>query len=425
MRIILFSLLILQRAFAQNLIINNVTVIPITTNTVISNVNVYITNGVIEKIVPEGTKLPFKDYKTIDAQGKFLIPGMADMHAHFPENKSPINLQEYLELNLAAGVTTLRSMRGNERQLALRDEINKQTQITPEIYVSYVFPDNDSLLTKDKIADMVFQAKIKKFDFVKYLGGLTPKNMAALSQACYEYKIPLAGHSYNNSLQESIDNDFTSVEHYQSVLADYQKDAVAFSKNIELLKQKNTAICPTLSYYRIYSFAHSEDELNSRNGMNLVKPEVKAAWMKEYNEALNATKEQLKDEFASKVAGAKKKLDAFNTVLKLLADQNILLLLSADECTFNVPGYSMAEEMKLYAAAGLSNYQILKCATINPAIYFKNEKNTGTVEIGKKANLVLLNGNPIENIENIKLVEGTVLSGKYFPLKESSPAKSK
>jgi alpha-D-ribose 1-methylphosphonate 5-triphosphate diphosphatase PhnM len=425
MRFITLLVLIANFCKAQNLIINNVSVIPVSSNTIISNVNVYITNGIIEKIVPADTKLPFKEYKSVDGKGKFLMPGMVDMHAHFPEANSPINLQEYLKLNLAAGVTTLRSMRGNERQLAIRDEINKQTQIAPEIFVSYVFPDDDSLLTKDKISDMVFQAKIKKFDFVKYLGGLKSKNMAALSQACYEYKIPLAGHAYNNSLQESIENDFTSIEHYQSVLAAYQKDAVAFSKNIEQLKQKNIGICPTLSFYRIFSFAYTEDELNSRNGMDMMKPEVKAAWSKEYNEALTATKEQLKDEFANKLAMTGKKLDAFNTVLKLLADQNVLLLLSADESAFNVPGYSMAEEMKLYANAGLNNYQILKCATLNPALYFKNEKYYGSVEIGKKANLVLLNANPLEKIDNVKLVEGTVLNGKYFPLKESTSSKAK
>lgn len=420
MRLSFIFLFSIQFAFSQNLVLNNVSIIPMNTNTVINNMNVYISNGLIEKIVSADVKLPFKDYKSVDGKGKFLMPGLADMHAHFPEANSPINLQDYLKLNLAAGVTTLRSMRGNERQLALRDEINKQTQIAPEIFVSYVFPENDSLLNKDKIADMIFQAKIKKYDFVKYLGGLKQKNMAALSQACYEYKIPLAGHAYNNSLQESIENDFISIEHYQSALAAYQKDAIAFSKSIELLKQKNTGICPTLSFYRIFSFAYTEEELNSRNGMDMVKSEVKAAWLKEYNDAFDATKEQLKDEFANKLATAKKKLDAFNAVLKLLADENVLLLLSADESAFNVPGYSMAEEMKLYSVAGLNNYQILKCATINPAIYFKNDKISGTVEVGKKANLVLLNGNPLDKIDNMKLVEGTILNGRYYTQTKSA-----
>lgn len=419
MRLILPLIFAFNLTVAQNLAITNVNVIPVNTNTVITNVNVYITDGLIDKIVSADTKLPFKDYKTVDGKGKFLLPGMADMHAHFPEAASSINLQDYLQLNLAAGVTTLRSMRGNESQLSLRDNINKHLQVAPDIYVSYVFPENDSLLTKDKIADMVFQAKIKKYDFVKYLGGLKPKNMAALSQACYDYKIPLAGHAYNKSLQESIDNDFISVEHYQSVLAAYEKDPAAFSKTIELLKQKNIGICPTLSFYRIYSFTYTNAELNARNGLPLVKPNVKEAWNKEYNDALTSTKEQLKDEFETKYRIlSKKKLDAFNAVLKLLADQDVLLLLSADECAFNVPGFSMAEEMKLYSNAGLSNYQILKAATLNAAVYFKNEHKTGTIEIGKKADLVLLNNNPLENIDNIKLVEGTILNGKYYSQNE-------
>lgn len=415
MRIALLVLFFAHASFAQNSVIKNVNVIPLNTNTVISNVNVYITDGLIDKIVPADTKLPFKDYVSVDGKGKYLMPGMADMHAHFPDEKSPIQLQAYLNLNLAAGVTTLRSMRGNESQLTLRDNINKKAQVAPEIYVSYVFPENDSLLTKDKIADLIFNAKIKKYDFVKYLGGLSPKKMANLSQSCYEYKIPLAGHAYNKSLEESIANDFISVEHFQPVLAAFTKDEANFTNINKQLKDKSVAICPTLSFYNVYSFLNSDSSLLSRNGMNVINPSVKEAWLKEYTEALNGAKEQFKDEFEMKYKAAyKKKFSDFGRALKQMADENVLLLLSADDGPFNVPGYSMAEEMKLYSKAGLSNYQILKCATLNAAIYFKTEKNSGTIEIGKRANLVLLKANPLDNIDNIKQVEGTILNGKYY-----------
>ena len=84
---------------------------------------------------------------------------------------------------------------------------------------------------------------------------------------------------------------------------------------------------------------------------------------------------------------------------------------------FNVPGFAMAEEMKLYKRAELSNYQILKAATLNAAIYLKEDGAWGTVEKGKKANLLLLNANPLENIENVSNVMGTVLNGTYYSQK--------
>lgn len=415
MRNFILLFLIAINVSAQNLVITNVSLVPVSTNTVIVNMNVYITNGIIDKIVPGGTKLPFKDYKTIEGKGKFLMPGMYDMHGHLPDKNSVINLNDYLKLQLAAGVTSVRSMRGDENQLKLRDSIAAHKKTGPELHVSFVFPDTDSLLTKDKIDAIVFDAKIKKFDFVKYLGGLNPKHIENLSAACYSYKIPLAGHAYNKSLDESLNNDFASIEHFQSVLEAYGNDPSAFDNIIARLKQKNTAICPTLSFYRIFSFSYNEAELNDRNGMNIVSDKVKTAWQKEYNQAFISTKEQLKEEFENKYTGVyKKRFEDFNKVLKQLADNKVLLLLSPDDGAYNVPGFSMVEEMKLYKQAGLDNYQILKCATLNAAQFLGHDKTAGTVEQGKRADLILLNANPLDNIENVKQIEGIVLNGEYY-----------
>jgi imidazolonepropionase-like amidohydrolase len=425
MRFFFILYFFIQTVTAQNLLITNVAVIPVATPTILTNVNVYITDGIIDKIVPGGTKLPFKEYQTVDGKGKYLIPGLADMHAHFPDEKSPIQIQEYLQLNLSAGITTLRNMRGEESHLHLRDSIQKKQKIGPEISVSYVFPENDSTLTKEKIAELIFNAKIKKFDFVKYLGGLKPKKMEALSQACYEYKIPLAGHAYNNSLAESVNYDFVSVEHFQPILNAFKGDTVTGNKLIKLLNDKNVALCPTLSFYHVFSFGYSEAELMERNGMSRIRQATKDAWLKEYHEAMNSAKEQLKDGFETNYVNAyKNKFNEFNRILKMLNDKHVLILMSADDGAFNVPGFALTEEMKLYHSAGLSNYEIIKCATLNAAIHLKNDKTNGTIEQGKKANMVLLNANPLENIENITKVEATILNGKcYFQKRNSEKSK--
>jgi imidazolonepropionase-like amidohydrolase len=83
-----------------------------------------------------------------------------------------------------------------------------------------------------------------------------------------------------------------------------------------------------------------------------------------------------------------------------------------------VPGFGMYEEMKLYKNAGLSNYQILKCATLNAAKHLKQDKIWGSIEIGKQANLILLNSNPLDNIDHIKEVEATIIQGRYYTQKE-------
>jgi len=419
MRLTFLLLVCAGRLFSQNLILQDVNIVPVTTNTVLKGYDVFIKGNKIEKINPTRS-LPYaKNYTVINCTNKYVMPGMADMHAHFPDENSPIQLQEYLNLNLAAGVTTIRSMRGEEYQLALRDSIKTQKKIAPTIYVSYVLSDTDSLWTKDSIENSVLTAKAKGFDFLKYLGGINETNMNYLAESCKKNNMTLAGHAYKKNLMLSVEKGFASIEHYQPVLSAYMKDSLNLDKNIGRLKEKNTALCPTLSFYHVFTFGFTDSELASRNGMAFVSDKVKTAWIKEYNEALKNTSEQLKGDFETKFKAAyKKQLLAFNIVFKKMADAGVLILLSPDDGIFNVPGFAMAEEMKLYKLAGLSNYQIIKAATLNAAIYFKEEKIWGSVVAGKKANLVLLNANPLENIENISKVEGTILNGKYYRQKE-------
>lgn len=418
MRLSLLFLLIVQIGFSQHLVLQGVNIVPIHSNTVLAGYDVFIKGGVIEKIKPAGS-LPYaKNYTVIDCKGKYIMPGLADMHAHFPDEKSSIQLQEYLKLNLAAGVTSIRSMRGEAYQLALRDSILSQKKIAPNIYVSYVFPTSDSLLTKDSIEKIVMHAKNKKYNFIKYLGGINEINLNYLTESCKKNNISIAGHAYNRSLMRSVEAGFTSIEHYQPILGMYMKDSVNLKKNIEILKQKNTALCPTLSFYYVYGFGFSTDQLVARCGMNFVSKKASDEWMKDYEEVLLKTKEQLKGDFDSKyVQVYKKQFSDFNRVFKKMTDEGVLMLLSPDDGMFNVPGFAMVEEMKLYKLAGLSNYQILKASTLNAAIYLKEDKVWGSVETGKKANLLLLNANPLEDIENVSKVEGTILNGKYYSQK--------
>ncbi len=419
MRIILVLLFLSKVVFSQNLILKNVTVIPVNHDIAITNCNVYISNGKIEKIQASNVKQLMKGYTVMDCSGKFLVPGLVDMHAHFPGKDDPIKLEEYLRLNLAAGVTTIRSMRGKAYQLALRDSIKSGKKVAPEIFVSYVFPYNDSLLTKDSIDKVVVYAKNNKYDFGKYLGGLNDANFNLLIESCKKHDFSIAGHAYGKSLAAFVDAGFTSIEHYQPLLSAYKKDSLNFKALLDNMKAKGTAFCPTLSFYHIYAFEFSEKTLMERNGMNYISKKVKDEWLKEYNESLTSAKEKMKADFESKyVNGYKSQFAKFNQLFKQANDAGVLILLSPDDGIFNVPGFGMYEEMKLYKEAGLTNYQILKAATYNAAIYFKQQKQWGSVEVGREANLLLLNANPLENIENIKEVDGTILNGKYFSQKE-------
>lgn len=404
---------------AQNLIITNVNVIPMEGDmALLKSHSVIIKNGKIEDIVsyiPE--RAMNSQTQVVDGTGKYLIPGLADMHVHFP-NEKEMPLQQFFKLNLAAGVTTLRSMRGEPRHLTLRDSINKKLILAPDLYISTSLP-SDSTVTAKDLEKFIKQSKKEGWDFIKYLSGLTPALFDAAAMYCKQNNIKLAGHVFNQNLQTAIQAKQSSVEHYQSILKEYRKDSLHFNTVINQLKEKNIFVCPTLSFYYIWGMQFSTDELKARNGMNIISPELLNKWQKDYDDYY--TKYSTTEKIAERdkiIVRYKQNLNDFGKLLKLMSDANVKLLLSPDESAFNVPGFAIAEEMKLYQKAGLSNEAILRIATYNAACFFNKENEWGSIRKQQKANLVLLDKNPLEDIENIKTVNTVIIGGRSFKPEE-------
>jgi hypothetical protein len=404
---------------AQNLIITNVNVIPIEgKETLLKNQTVLIKEGKIENITPfkqEHTK--DKSKTIIDGTGKYLMPGLADMHVHFPDEKE-MTLQQFFKLNLAAGVTTLRSMRGESRHLTLRDSITKKLILAPDLYLSIALP-GDSTITEKDLEKFVKQSKKEGWDFIKYLSGLTPALFYTTALLSKESGLKLAGHVYNQDLQTAIKVDQASVEHYQAILKEFRKDSLHFPEVMNQLKERNIYVCPTLSFYYIWGMQFGADELKVRNGMQYVRPQLESKWEKDYNDYYTKYSAPEKNEERLKIiARVKQSLYDFGKLLKRMNDANVKLLLSPDESAFNVPGFAMAEEMKIYQKAGLSNYAILKIATYNAACFFNKEKEWGSIGKNKKANLILLDKNPLDDINNIKTINTLILAGKALKPEE-------
>ena len=404
---------------AQSLIITNVNVIPIEgKETLLKNHTVIIKDGKIESIIPfkpEHTK--DKTKTVIDGTGKYLMPGLADMHVHFP-NEKDMPLSQFFNLNLAAGVTTLRSMRGEQRHLTLRDSITKKLILAPDLYISISLP-SDSTITDKDLEKFVKQSKKEGWDFIKYISGLTPTLFYTTALISKESGLKLAGHVYNQDLQTAIKADQASVEHYQAILKEFRKDSLHFPDVMNQLKERNIYVCPTLSFYYIWGMQYGADELKERNGMKNISIELLSKWEKDYDDYYSKYNTPTKEEERLKTfARVKQSLYDFGKLLKRMSDNNVKLLLSPDESAFNVPGFAMAEEMKLYQKAGLSNAAILKIVTYNAAGFFNKEAEWGSVAKNKKANLILLDKNPLDDIDNIKTINTVILGGKVLKPEE-------
>ena len=152
----------------------------------------------------------------------------------------------------------------------------------------------------------------------------------------------------------------------------------------------------------------------NRSGMKIIDTALANSWKRDYITYMGRFKKNTVSIYLKETKRTKMETDEFNPILRRMVNANVNVLLSPDNCIFNVPGYAMVEEMKLYRAAGISNYDILKCSTLNAANYFNESKKWGTLESGKDATLILLDKNPLENIENISSVSTTIIKGKLM-----------
>jgi hypothetical protein len=200
--ILLLSIFLLRQSFSQttsvsastNYIIRNVNIIPFTKDTVLKNQMVIVTGSKITLITDDNGKdfQPLERYTFIDAKDKYLMPGMADMHAHFPEYNE---LKKYFTLNLLAGVTTMRSMRGDEKHLNIKKDNN-----LPQLNLYLSSPPITRALTIDKkTADsIVIVSKANGFAFLKVLSIKDSLSFINLAAACKSYSFSFCGHGLSN-----------------------------------------------------------------------------------------------------------------------------------------------------------------------------------------------------------------------------------
>jgi imidazolonepropionase-like amidohydrolase len=399
--------------FAQEpIVISDVNVIPINTNTVLEHQDIYVKNGAIEKIEPHKAESK-TGYKLIAASGKYVMPGLADMHVHLPDG-DPLTLQQAYNYCLQSGVTVLRSMRGEKWHPAHRDGINKGLINAPKLYISNPLPDVDSMLNKKYLAEFIADTKKNKYDFVKYLHGLNEGTMAEVSKNLKANGIMIAGHAYKD-VKTSIKFGFRSIEHLAPIMDQFRADSLNFDAFLNEMKVNKVSFCPTESFSQIVGFQFTMEELMNRSGMKVIDTTLVNKWKNDYTAYMNRlTKKYERSTYNKQVNYTRREMAAFHPILLRMIKANVNVLLSPDDCFFNVPGYAMVEEMKLYRMAGVSNYDILKCSTLNAANFFNESKKWGTLEKGKDATLIILEKNPMENIENISSVNATFIKGKLM-----------
>jgi len=387
----------------NKLLIENVTIIPMHINQLLENRDIIIQNGKITEIRKhlENDTISYELGK-VDGTGKYLIPSFADAHAHLPEEE---DLDNYFLVNLLNGVTTLRSMRGENWHLDI-----EKSEFVPKLILSAPPVTRRDSISQNDAKRLFDKYKTQGFDFVKILSVKDATTFDILVSESKEKSLPLAGHCPSNiGIFNTCESGvFQSIEHLGGFFQLSRMDDI--NKAIDLSITANVYHCPTLDWY--FTGQVVEETLRNRKGAEFLPNELTTEWEKKINSYYSETTEEKRAEDRNK---SKQSFETRLNYLGYIYRQGGKLLLSPDTSgIYGIPGFGIHTEMQHFSNANISNYDILKATCYNLSETLNTENEWGTIKVGAKSDMILLNANPLKNIENTEQIEGIVLNGKFY-----------
>ncbi len=411
----------------REIVFQSVNVIPMDIEQVFENYDVVVTDGIIADIGPTRKVKYSKNAVIIPAKGKYLIPGLVDMHAHIPQTDDLAPREEVLTLFATNGVTTIRGMLGHIKHLELKAKIETGEILGPTFFTSGPSFNGKTATTPEVTAEMVREQFSMGYDFLKIHPGVSRASFDALVKAAKKEKILYAGHvPADVGIWVAIDSDYHSIDHLDGMIEGlipnvrklpedqvglfgvYGADKVNLAqlpKMLTALKDHNVWLVPTEALAeRWLAQDKTSKELAEAPEMKYIDAVTTQNW-------INAHEEILKKSTAE---GYKKFLDLRKKLIHDAHKAGVRIALGSDAPQiFNVPGFSVHHELQYYVNAGLTPFEALQTATINGAAFF-DRPTCGLVMVGGIADLVLLNGNPLTDISQTKNIEGVMLHTHYL-----------
>jgi len=419
----------------------NVTVIPLDGERTIPNRTVLVRGDRIVEIGPAADVIVPLGAVMIDAAGKYLMPGLAEMHAHIPGPTSPEQLvQDVMFLYVANGVTTIRGMLGAPNQLALRDRAANREIIAPTIFVGAPSLNGQSAPTPDSAVRLIRTYKAAGYDFLKLHPGLSRVVYDAIVEAARAEGITFAGHiSSAVGLQRTLEARQSTIDHLDGYLeaavtpdvhARMSAGPVPFSEMVAAVdparirywagrtRDAGTWNVPTAFLWETFYSGDSAEVFARRPEMRYAAPQMVNAWIQQKRNMAQNQRNQ-----GVTPADARRYLELRRLTLRALADSGAPILMGTDSPQmFSVPGFSLHNEIGLMQAAGLAAYQVLESGTVNVARYAAEHLRVdgafGTVAVGNRADLILLDANPLLDARNVSRRTGVMVRGRWFSADE-------
>jgi hypothetical protein len=431
------ALLLVQPGRAQSdkkgknheLVFLSVNVIPMDRETILPNQNVVVQNGIITYIGNDKKVRWRKNATVVDGRGKYLMPGLAEMHAHVPPVADITPMKEVLTLFLANGVTTIRGMLGHPKHLELKAKIKSGEILGPEFHTSGPSANVNSVPTSEAAIQLVKEQKAAGYDFIKIHPGIKMQAFETLAKSAKQENMPFAGHvPADVGIWDAIDLGIHTIDHLDGMIealmpgkekfmegahglfashSFLQADTNRISQLMQALLRQKVWIVPTQALaVRWLSPAASAADRSREPEMRYMDKRTIENWI--------IAKNNMEAQPGYQRSNMPQYISLRNQLIRACQQNGVPLLLGSDAPqVFNVPGFSVHHELQYLVDAGLTPYQALYSSTVNVG-KFLGDKNKGTIQRNAAADLILLSANPLDKIENTKTIKGIFIDGHWL-----------
>ncbi|HKQ78546.1 MAG TPA: amidohydrolase family protein [Blastocatellia bacterium] len=396
----------------------NVNIVPMDAERVIKGQTLIVRGDRITEIGPaEQVKVPAGALR-VDGAGKYLIPGLVDMHVHL-RNYSEQDTATLLRLYVCNGVTTVLNLSGAPRHLELRARVAKGELFGPTIYTSGPFisaSPNPPPSPAEIEADVVAQ-KRAGYDLIKIHGDFTREGYRKLFEVARREKMRVVGHSPRNLGYEVMSEERQdAVAHAEEYIYDRQGSSGKFAEIeakipaiAQATAQAGTWLIPNLTAYKnIGEQAIDINAVFNRPEMRYLPPAIAEQWGPASNPYHARFRHLPADSFWARYRVLEKLTKGFR-------DAGVRLLAGTDAMNPSVvPGFSLHDELRDLVAAGLTPYEALRAATANAAEFLGATAEFGTVTIGRRADLALVEADPLKGVGNAAKRAGVMLRGRWL-----------